>query len=263
LAAVVAAYQFIQADRRAQVVLVCAAIPSAAIYAWAHYALFGALTPYSVGTVYAGESTGEVLNAHLGIREQAYRLYGIFIDRRFGIGRWAPVLFVALAGIPLLFRMRAGSAVAAALAAQLFMATFVAITMMGWWFPGRTMATVIPLLALPLALLVDRFGRPAAAIAGLAAVYSALITVVLAEAGHAREIVIAVDPFELSSPLFAEVSRLFPQYTSWGTETRMLTAIWLVGGTVSMLLLYRRPLASSARRAKTALEGWTGLRPTV
>ena len=39
---------------------------------------------------------------------------------------------------------------------QMLIATFVAITMMGWWFPGRTLLTVPPLFAIPVVLLLLR-----------------------------------------------------------------------------------------------------------
>jgi hypothetical protein len=260
LAAIVAVAFVLRSDRPARLALVLVAIPSAAAYALAHYAMFGALTPYSVGTVHAGQSTADVLGSHLDIREQAYRLYGIFIDRRFGIGRWAPILLVALAGVPLLLRRPAGVVAAALILAQLLMATFVAITMMGWWFPGRTMVTVIPLLALPLALLIDRFGRPAMIAASVAAAYSFAVTVVLAQAGHSREIVIAVDPFELSSPVFAALSPLFPQYTSWTTETRLLTAAWLGVAGVGLAALYRPALEAGLRQAKAVGKGMASAR---
>ena len=240
-------------DRRSRVALVAIAALSAAFYAWAHYELFGALTPYSVGTVHAGQSSTEVLGNHIDIRTQAYRLYGIFIDRRFGIGRWAPLLFIALAGVPLLFRYRTGQTVAALLGAQLFMGTFVAITMMGWWFPGRTMVTVIPLFALPLALFVDRYGRAAALVTSTAAAYSLAVTLVLAHAGHTGEVVIAVDPFDLSSPVYRVISPLFPNYTSWSTETRLLTAAWLSAGSAILLAFYWRPIEAGLRRAKAQL----------
>ncbi len=254
LAGIVAVAFFLRADKGARTALVCVAISSAAVYVWAHFELFGALTPYSVGTVHAGQSTSELLGNHFDLRDQAYRLYGIFIDRRFGIGRWAPILLVALAGVPLLFRRPAGVMAAALGLAQLFMATFVAITMMGWWFPGRTMITVVPLLALPLALLVDRFGRPAGIVAGVAALYSFAVTAVLIEAGFSREIVVAVDPFELSSPVYTMLSPFFPQYTSWTTATRLLTSAWLGGAGLGLAVTYRAGIEAGLRRAKVGVE---------
>ena len=54
--------------------------------------------------------------------------------------------------------------------AQIFIATFVALTMMGWWFPGRTLLTVLPLLVAPIVLMVSKlplWGRITIAVLGL------------------------------------------------------------------------------------------------
>lgn len=253
LAAVAGGIAWWRMTWRQRGVLAALAVPSAVAYAWAHLALFGALTPYSVGTVHAGLSTSDVLESHLSFGDRAYRLYGIFLDRRFGIGRWAPVLLVAVAGCPLLVTRRpAGLLAGAMIVIQLGMAAFVAITMMGWWFPGRTMATVVPLFALPLTLFVGRFGRPAAVVTGAAAAYSLAVTAALAQAGHAGDIVIAVDPFELGSPVYRWASPLFPQFTAWTVETYALTGLWLGFGMFAMAGLYGRALAGMAGRRRGA-----------
>jgi hypothetical protein len=236
-------------------VLLGAAIPSAAAYAAFHLAVYGALTPYSVGAVHAGFSTGEVLESHFAL-DQAYRLYGIFIDRRFGIGRWAPVLFIAVLAAPLLLaraRRPWGPLILGVIGLQLLMAVFVAITFMGWWFPGRTMMTVLPLLALPIALGISAYPRGLGIPFGVLALYSLAITAALAHAGHAREITIAVDPFDMGAFVFEGVGSLFPQYTAWGGHTRIATALWLAGGAVAGLPLYREPIVTLGRHRLAAL----------
>lgn len=221
-------YYLLRADKSGRATLLLLAVPAAGSFAWFHLATFGDLTPYSVNVVYAGSSTGELLDAHVALNDRFYRLWGLFIDRRFGIARWAPFLFLAIPGLVLLLRQGAASRLVLALiAAQVGIATFVAITMMGWWFPGRTLMTVLPLFALPAALLLKRASRPLWLAAAVLAAYSAAITGALAHAGLAREVVIAVDPFEMSATLFRLPAHLFPQYTSWGAETRLLTAGWL------------------------------------
>ena len=113
---------------------------------------------------------------------------------------------------------------------QLMIAAFVATTMMGWWFPGRTMLTVLPLTIVPLTMLVDRaavWGKAGLALLG---VYTLVITAGLAQAGHAGEITIAVDPFDMRYPPFQSVASLFPLYTWWTAETWRLTILWLAAG---------------------------------
>ena len=86
-----------------------------------------------------------------------------------------------------------------------------------------------------------------------AAAYSLAVTLVLAHAGHTGEVVIAVDPFDLSSPVYRVISPLFPNYTSWSTETRLLTAAWLSAGSAILPAFYWRPIEAGLRRAKAQL----------
>ena len=119
------------------------------------------------------------------------------------------------------------------------MATFVAITMMGWWFSGRTLMTIFPLLTIPLSFFVinvySRFRLPLI----ISGIYSVMITIVLAMAGHSRQIVIAVDPFEMSSPVFQFTNNFFPLYTSWNSMTWVLTLIWIAFGILAVLIAFR------------------------
>ncbi|MGH2600564.1 MAG: hypothetical protein ACRDJ9_14410 [Dehalococcoidia bacterium] len=241
LIGLVGGYALVRAENRGRVVLAVAGAAWAGLYVWFQLRTFGALTPYSVNVVWAGDSTVAVVEAHVNVVDRIYRLWGLFIDRRFGVARWAPILFLALAGcIPLLRQRGLPRLILALIAAQLLIATFVAITMVGWWFPGRTLVTVLPLFALPLAVLL-RDGRPWLRLtaAGLGA-YSALITLHLARAGHAGELTIAVDPFRLQALPFQRLSWLFPQYTAWGADTWLLTAAWLAAGAVMFALLWQR-----------------------
>ena len=227
LALIVSAYYLLKADRPGRIALLMAEGISAAFFAGFHLYLFGGLTPYGNNAVYAQWNTVEILAGHIEFSERYYRVWGIFIDRHFGIGRWAPLLLVAVPGMALLAVENGPLRLVLALVlVQLLMATFVAITMMGWWFAGRTMLTVLPLLIVPIGLVAARtplWGKVALALLGI---YSLVVTVGLAAAGHAREITIAVDPFDMAFPPFQGLAGLFPLHTWWTTETWWLTFFW-------------------------------------
>ena len=240
LALLVSGYFLLKADRSSRMTLAVAGIVSAGLFAWFHLHIFGSLTPYGVNVVYAGWNTADILGGHVEFGERYYRLWGLFIDRRFGLGRWAPLLLAAVPGMALLAVGKPPTRLVLALiVVQIVIATFVAITMMGWWFPGRTLLTVLPLTVVPIVLMVARlplWGRITVALLGFLTMAN---TYGLAAAGRAEEISIAVDPFDMEFPAFQGLAGLFPLYTWWTVETWWLTFFWLaIGGLVTGAVIW-------------------------
>ena len=235
LAALLALSVLWRAEMRGRAVLLAGGGISALVYGGFHLATYESLTPYNVNLVYAGETATGALVRHVEFGDRIYRLWGLILDRRFGVARWAPVLFLVLPGLLLLakgdVRMRL---VLGLVGVQVLIATFVAITMMGWWFPGRTLATVFPLLPIPLVLVASRSPVAWRVALGVLGVYSLAVTAALALAGRSRQVVIAVDPWEMETGLFRVFDGLFPQYTAWTTETWLLTAAWLAAGGIAL-----------------------------
>ena len=258
LALLVAGYFLLKAGRDGRTALLASGVASAGFYAWFHLALFGSLTPYSVNAVYAGWNSAEILGGHIEWGERYYRLWGLFIDRRFGIGRWAPLLLVAVPGLALLAISKpTGRLVLALILMQMLIATFVAITMMGWWFPGRTLLTVLPLFVVPIVMVIARASLWGRISVGVLGALTLATTAGLAQAGRSGEITIAVDPFDMTFPAFQGLAGLFPLYTWWTTETWWLTYFWLapavlVSGAVAWSgiagLLRRLPTTSGVQR---------------
>ena len=263
LAAPVAVCFLFRSDRTGRIALLAAGTASAAFYAWFHLHLFGGLTPYGVNAAYAGWKSTEILDGHIAWGERYYRLWGLFIDQRFGIGRWAPLLLAAIPGFTLLALARwPHRLVLGLIFVQMLVATFIAITMMGWWFPGRTLLTVLPLFVVPIVLVLSKaplWGKISVATLGA---LTLAITAGLAQAGRAREITVAVDPFDMAFPAFQGLAGLFPLYTLWTTETWWLTYFWLavallVSGSVAWPEMAGRlptlPRLSSVRRLPSFL----------
>ena len=135
---------------------------SVALFVGINEALYGGPTPYSAEI--PGESATDA-SFPGGYLDRAYRLVALFIDREYGLLRWAPVFALAFAGLWWLWRSlrdRLAQAVpgvreieltaglcAAALGAQLVVAGFLAPTMFGFWFPPRHLMASL-LLAVPL-----------------------------------------------------------------------------------------------------------------
>jgi hypothetical protein len=238
LGSILAVVFLLRAGNRARAVFVLLSIASAAVYAGFHLAVYHDLTAYSVNTVYEGAPALDVLGAHLGFDDRAYRLYGLFLDRRFGIGHWTPLFLLVPPALPLLLRGSSIQRTAFALiCAQVLIATFLAITMMGWWFPGRTLISVVPLFPLALVAIFRRLPRAVSLAAALTAVPSLLFTLALQRAVAGGFVQAAVEPFEMASPLWRWSDALFPDYRDWTGETVWLTLAWLGAGLLLSLAL--------------------------
>jgi hypothetical protein len=145
---------------------------SIALYVGINNVLFGGPTPYAAAS---GHSSGLDAAFPIGYLERAYRLVALFIDRDYGLLRWAPVLALAFVGAIALWReRRSGLARAipglrgeetaallcgAVVVAQLFVAVFLSPTMFGFWHPGRYLIPVLPLCGPLVALGLRRAPR--------------------------------------------------------------------------------------------------------
>ncbi|MDX6720254.1 MAG: hypothetical protein QOJ63_2508, partial [Solirubrobacteraceae bacterium] len=166
-------------------VLVCVEVLlfSAVVFVTINDQLFGGFTP----TVADAPGNGlDDLRAR-DVADRAPRIVGLWLDRTYGLLRWAPVLALAFFALWLLWRSRrdrlaqalpehrdvevAATLCALVCAAQLVVAGFVAPTMFGFWFPGRYL---VP--ALPLAVALVAWGLRHARRVGAALVALTLVT---------------------------------------------------------------------------------------
>ena len=207
----------------------CFSTISLLAYVYFHLSTFGGLTPYNVNIVYEDMSSSKIFVEHFVFSDRVYRIWGLFIDQRFGLFRWAPVLLICIAGIPLMLRSKfIGKLMFALFCTQIFIASFVVITMMGWWFPGRTLITCIPLLLAPLVFVWTIAPVPFRILIILLITHSVFITIALTIAGYNRDVVVAVNPYELEALVFSATQLLFPDYTSWDFHTWITTTIWML-----------------------------------
>jgi hypothetical protein len=155
--------------------------------------LYGGLTPYSADT--AGETATDAAFPG-GYLDRLPRLVALWLDRDYGLLRWAPVLALAGYGAVLLWRSRrdrlsralpgrgaaeaAAGLAAAVCLAQIFVATFGAPTMFGFWFPGRHLAVALPCAAVLVAWGMQRAPRAGAVLGGLTLLASAWLVVAFA-----------------------------------------------------------------------------------
>jgi hypothetical protein len=192
---------------------------SLAFYAGLSDGLFGGLTPYAAQLPGASPTGATGLGDHL---DRAYRLVALWIDRDYGLLRWAPLFALAFVGLWLAWRERRGGLArvipelrheetAAALCAcvagvQLMIAAFLAPTMFGFWFPGRHLVPALPLLVPLVALGLRKLPRLGALLGALGVVASVWLWIAVRWDGAG----LAADrprapwgPLDAAFPLFA------------------------------------------------------------
>ncbi|MDP9384089.1 MAG: hypothetical protein M3P50_02445, partial [Actinomycetota bacterium] len=133
---------------------------SLVLYVAVNDLLYGGPTPY------AADDPGQTATDAAfpaGYLERLPRLTALWVDREYGLLRWAPVLALAFFAVWLLWRSRrerlatllperldleiAAALVLAVCLGQVVVAAFGAPTMFGFWFPGRHLVAALPCAA--------------------------------------------------------------------------------------------------------------------
>jgi hypothetical protein len=142
--------------------------------------LYGGLTPYSADI--PGQTATDAAFP-LGYAERLPRFVALWLDRGYGLLRWAPVVALAFVAVWLLWRsrrermaqvvpeVRDREAAAALLllvcGAQIAIAAFGAPTMYGFWFPGRHLMAALPCAAALAAWSLRHFPRTGGALGAI------------------------------------------------------------------------------------------------
>lgn len=159
---------------------------------------------------------------------RARRLVGLLVDHGFGLALWQPAALAVVPAAAAMARRRPPGSVLllAMLGAGWLNATFVALTMHGWWWPGRQVVVVVPLAVLAIAWWADRLGSTgrrllaAAGVIGVAA-YGFLVLGVLS--GRHTLIV----DFDRTIDPFVHIARgVLPDGRTTTVTSWILTTAW-------------------------------------
>lgn len=228
LAAVAAWTWWRGGDRREVVWLGAVLAASGALFVAAHWAWYGGWTPYAVGDHFV---TGEfgVVGFDPNPLGRSTRLVGLLVDREFGLAAWQPAWLLAVPAAAALAtrRPRGWAFLLVPAAAGWLNATFVALTMHGWWWPGRQVVVVAPLLVAAVAMWAAEAGRRIVAVAALGSA-GVLSWAWLAQEAIARRLTLVVDFYETSNPLYRAWSLVLPDYRHPTAMTWVLHAAWAV-----------------------------------
>jgi hypothetical protein len=232
---------------------------SLVVFATVNEQLFGGPTPYSAQSPGLTATDAEFPLGHL---ERVPRLLGLWLDRDFGLLRWAPVMGLAFLAVWLLWRSRrdrlaravpgradeeaAGLLALAACAGVVLIAAFAAPTMFGFWFPPRHLVAGLPLSVLFVAWGLRHTPRVLAFALGLATLAGSAWLFVELRTG-------AVDGWVApgTDAPWGPLEALWPLYGTdsvWATVVSSLVLVALAGLLASELRSWRQT-AGTTRRA--------------
>ena len=152
---------------------------------------------------------------------------GLIVDRRFGIAAWTPVyLLVPLVVARTIRRRDQNWHIAITLCAVGWaVATWIALTMHGWWWSGRQIVPILPVMAILFAMAVDQNRRRLQLVvaATLVGTFSWLWLVVETSTGQHTLI---VDFERTTNPLYRLWSVALPDHQIMSVGDHLLTALW-------------------------------------
>ena len=233
-------------DRGSAVWLVAGLAVAGLAYVLFHRLVYGGWTVYAAGDHFVGgEQT--VVGHHPDYAGRTTRLLGLLVDRGFGLAAWQPGWLLAVPALAALARRRPpfATVLVLPLAVGWAGATWLALTMHGWWWPGRQVVVVLPLAVLAVAWWAAEAGRFGRRCLGLALALGAVLAawvVVDALAGH---LTLIVDFERTTDPIYRAWRLVLPDYRHVTATTWLLHGAW----TAVVLAL--------------AVAGWRSARPAV
>lgn len=238
---------------------------SAVVFTVAHLAWYGGLTPYAAGDHFTG---GEltVMGNDPDYEGREIRLVGLLLDRDFGIAAWQPAFLLAVPALVVLLRDRPRwwPVVVLPLLAGWVNATFVALTMHGWWWPGRQVVVVLPCVVLAVTWFAST--RPAVRRVLVAlGLFGASVYAWLVAQAVFGDLTIVVGFEGVTHPLVRALRALLPDYRERAAADWALHGAWLLAIAATAIAIARpRVLArlhSGRSEGRTARIG-TGVTST-
>lgn len=231
---------------------------AAAAFLAAHQSWYGGWTPYAAGDHFVG---GEftVIGSDPNYLGRGRRLSGLLVGEKFGLAAWQPAwLFVVPAAAALLGRRPDGwDVLCLTLASGWLTATFLALTMHGWWWPGRQLVVVLPAAVIGIAWWIGTSQARRLAAGVLGAVGMLSYGWLLSE-GLRGQLTWVVDFFETSNPVYRIWARALPDYLDQPTSTWPLHWLWVAVIVATALAAFaacrhQRGLAIGSARVARAL----------
>lgn len=217
---------------------------AAATFVLGHEWIYGGPTAYASGSHFvAGDFS--VMGDRPDYIGRTQRVVGLLVDRSFGLAVWQPAALAIVPALAVMLRRRPrhGVLLVVLVVAGWFTATYLALTMQGWWWPGRQTVIVVPLAVVAIAWWAERLGTVGRRVllgAGLLGVAAYVFLLVGVLGGHHTLIV----DFDRTLDPFVRVARtVLPDASVQHAATWWGMAAWAVLLGVVALWAARRDAA--------------------
>jgi hypothetical protein len=227
-----------------------------------HHRVYGGWTVYAAGDHFAGGEL-DVVGLEPDYLGRTRRLVGLLADARFGLVAWTPAFVFAVPGLVALARQRVAGwqLLVATFAAGWASATWVALTMHGWWWPGRQVVVVLPVAVVGMAVLAQRWRLVLWLLLAGCGIGAASWAWLAVEASTGR-LTLIVDFFQTANPWYRVWSHLLPDQQVFHAGDAVLSGAWAAASIVSGAATWRadRPPAGAepGRRAPGGSDAGVG-----
>ena len=213
------------------------------LYLAAHRVIYGGWTAYATGDYFSETGELAVVGTEPNYVGRSRRLVGLLIDDGFGIGAWMIGWLILPFALGFLLRRRppGWEVLVAPLGAGWFTATFVALTMHGWWWPGRQLVVVLPLGVVAIALAVDASGPALRRVLMLAAVLGVTTWLWTTIDAITRRHVLVVDFDETGNPWMRLWRLALPNGRDLTLADDVLTLGWAAVVVALIVAGFRQP----------------------
>lgn len=236
-------------QRRSRTALALVAVLAVAgvAYLALHRLIWGGWTVYASGDHFVSTGEFSVVGVSPDYAGRSVRLLGLLVDRGYGLVAWQPAWLLVVAAVAALARRRPPGALTLLLPAGLgwAVATWVALTMRGFWSPGRQLVVVLPLVLLGLLWWLAHVAGPRLRLLAAALGAAGVLTyITLLLDGWAGQLTWVTGFQGVDNPLYALLRRVLTDYSTADL------GFWLNHGAWTLLT------------ATIAVAAWRHARPT-
>ena len=199
-------------------------------YLGLHQLWWGGWTVYASGDHFTETGELSVMGVSPDLAGRSLRLVALLVDRGYGIAAWAPVWALGVVAVAALVRRRPAGAALLVLpvAVGWAVATWVAFTMHGFWWPGRQLVVVLPLLLIAILWWTDRVAGPLArALAAVLGGVGVLAMVTLLVDGLSGDLTWVTGFEDVHNPIYRWSRLLLPDYRHPGTAMWVRHGLWI------------------------------------